>query len=72
MTGVQTCALPIFNKFYDLATMQEKIPESIQSHYELLEHHASECVGCKGCESRCPFEVKIADRMVKAAELFGI
>ncbi len=64
--------IAMVNKFYDLATMQEKIPESIQSHYELLEHHASECVGCKGCESRCPFEVKIADRMVKAAELFGI
>ncbi len=31
----------------------------------------SECVGCKACETRCPFSVPIAGRMKKAAELFG-
>ena len=64
--------IAMVNKFYDLATMQSEVPESIKAHYELLEHHASECVGCKGCESRCPFGVSVADRMVRAAELFGI
>ena len=29
------------------------------------------CIGCHGCESRCPFGVKVADRMIKTAELFG-
>ena len=38
---------------------------------ELLPHHASECIGCHACESRCPFGVKIADRMQKTASLFG-
>ncbi len=37
---------------------------------QALDHHADECVGCKGCESRCPFGVKIAERMVKTANLF--
>ena len=64
--------IAMVNKFYDLAVMQERVPESLHSHYNLLEHHASECVGCKSCENRCPFNVKIADRMLKAAELFGI
>lgn len=64
--------IAMVNKFYDLAVMQAEVPESIRSHYELLEHHASECVGCKGCESRCPFGVEIAERMGQAAELFGM
>lgn len=64
--------IAMVNKFYDLATIQESVPESVKAHYEALSHHASECVGCRGCESRCPFGVKIADRMVKTAELFGI
>ena len=41
------------------------------SHYDLLAHHASECIGCKACEARCPFGVAIADQMKKACELFG-
>lgn len=59
------------NKFYDLATMQPEVPASVQSHYELLAHKASECIGCQACESRCPFGVPIAERMRKAAALFG-
>lgn len=62
--------IAMVNKFYDLAAMQPEVPESVRSHYELLEHHADECIGCKGCESRCPFGVKIADRMKKAIALF--
>lgn len=29
------------------------------------------CIDCHACEIRCPFGVKIAERMKKAAELFG-
>ena len=64
--------IAMVNKFYDLATAQKSIPESIAQHYKALEHTASECVACKGCESRCPFGVKVADRMKQAAELFGV
>ena len=63
--------IALINKFYDLATMQEEVPASVQSHYELLEHKASECIGCQSCEERCPFGVPIAERMEKTAELFG-
>ena len=34
-----------------------------------LEVTAKDCIGCQSCESRCPFGVKIADRMAKAAAL---
>ena len=64
--------IPMVNKFYDLAAQQENVPASVSEHYKALQHTASECIGCRGCESRCPFEVPVADRMIKAAELFGV
>ena len=63
--------IAMVNKFYDLASIQESVPESVLEHYKALGHTASECIGCQGCESRCPFGVKVAERMVKTAELFG-
>ena len=63
--------IAMVNKFYDLAITQPTIPESVKAHYEALGITASSCVGCQSCESRCPFGVKVAERMAKAAELFG-
>ena len=63
--------IAMINKYYDLATMQPEIPATVNSHYQLLEHKASECIGCHACEARCPFGVPIAERMEKTAELFG-
>ena len=63
--------IAMVNKFYDLAVQHGKAPESIQAHYEALGATASSCIGCQSCESRCPFEVKIAERMGRTAELFG-
>lgn len=68
---VSNLDIAMINKFYDLATMQPKVPATVQSHYELLEHKASECIGCHACEPRCPFGVSIAERMEKTARLFG-
>ena len=62
--------IAMVNKLYDLATMQEFVPESVRAHYEGLEAHAIDCIGCKACEARCPFGVKIAERMVKCSEVF--
>ncbi len=59
------------NKFFDLAMSQPQVPESVRSHYLALPHTASECIGCRGCEARCPFHVEIAERMLRTAELFG-
>ena len=63
--------IAMVNKFYDLAVQQPAVPDSLRAHYLALEHTASACIGCQGCESRCPFEVKIAERMEKTAALFG-
>ena len=59
------------NKFYDLAAMQDEVPSSVKDHYAALTHHASDCIACHDCETRCPFGVKIADGMEKTVELFG-
>ena len=63
--------IAMVNKFYDLATQQPKVPESVRQHYESLKVTASQCIGCQSCESRCPFGVPIAQRMEQAAALFG-
>ena len=63
--------IAMVNKYYDLALMQPEVPATVKAHYEALEHHADECTGCRGCEGRCPFGVKIAERMAKTAALFG-
>lgn len=59
------------NKFYNLAAAQDEIPETVREHYRVLPHHASECVACGACQTRCPFEVKIVEAMHKAAARFG-
>ena len=63
--------IALVNKLYDLAVMQPEVPSSVKDHYHQLASHAGTCVACGSCETRCPFEVKIADRMKKTAELFG-
>ena len=35
-----------------------------------IERHLSECLECHACETRCPFNVSISERMKKAKELF--
>lgn len=34
--------------------------------------HASDCVGCKACEEKCPQHLPIASAMKEAAEAFGL
>lgn len=59
------------NKYYDLAVMQDAVPDSLREHYRALDVTAADCTACRACEERCPFGVKIADKMERAAELFG-
>ena len=63
--------IAMVNKLYDLALMQPQLPATLRAHYAQLSANAADCVGCKGCEARCPFGVPVASRMVKAAELFA-
>ncbi len=62
--------IAMVNKYYDLAVMQPEIPDTVKAHYYALKSGADACIGCRSCESRCPFGVKIAGRMKKTAELF--
>ena len=63
--------IAMVNKYYDLAVMHDTPPASVRAHYEGLAIRADACIGCQACEERCPFGVKIAERMTLAAELFG-
>ncbi len=63
--------IAMVNKFYDLAAMQEETPSAVKAHYLSLERTAGQCIGCGGCEERCPFGVKITRRMALATQLFG-
>ena len=63
--------IAMVNKLYDLASMQEEVPSSVKAHYEALGTTASACVGCGGCEERCPFGVPVVERMQLASDLFG-
>ena len=63
--------IAMVNQYYDLAVQQSEVPESVKEHYRALGVTAADCVGCQSCESRCPFNVKVAERMERAAALFG-
>lgn len=59
------------NKFLNLTVAQNGVPETVREHYAALSYHASDCVKCGVCETRCPFGVNIRDNMKKAAQVFG-
>ena len=60
------------NKYLDLALMQENVHETLIDHYNLLPHHAGECIQCGACIKNCPFGVNIIDKMKQAENLFGL
>ena len=60
------------NKFFDLATSYDEAPDSLREHYRALGATAEECIACRACEGRCPFGVRVAERMAAAAELFEV
>jgi len=63
--------IALVNKYLDLALIQEEVPETLKNHYELLEHHADECIACGVCMKNCPFGVDIINKMNQAVKLFG-
>lgn len=66
--GIDVAAV---NKFYNLIVAQGEVPETVREHYQALNFHASDCIGCGLCETRCPFGVGIVEAMHRAAERFG-
>lgn len=63
--------IAMVNKLLDLAKMQEETPASLREHYRNLSANAADCIGCAGCESRCPFHVNVVERMREATEVFA-
>lgn len=63
--------IAMVNKLFDLAKYHDKVPQSVQEHYNNLKYNATECIACGECELRCPFEVPIVDVMLDAQDLFG-
>lgn len=59
------------NKYLNLTLAKGDIPETVENHYKLLEHHAGECIECGKCEKNCPFQVEIIEKMKKAKDIFG-
>ena len=58
-------------KFLNLARAQGSVPETVREHYEVLSHHAGECIRCGACETRCPFHVPVMENMKLAKEVCG-
>jgi predicted aldo/keto reductase-like oxidoreductase len=62
--------IAMVNKLLDLATAQPFVPDTVRAHYADLSAHASDCLRCGRCETRCPFHVRVTERMKQAAEIF--
>ncbi len=59
-------------KYMEIAALDPThVPPGVKQHYGALPHKASECVECRSCESRCPFNVSVIENMKRAVEIFG-
>lgn len=59
------------NKYLDLVELDGTPAGSVGAHYTVLGNTASACIGCGACEERCPFDVKVTERMARAVAVFG-
>lgn len=46
--------------------------ENLKQEYQKMQVKASECIECKKCEERCPYNLPISEKMKKAKEIFEI
>jgi uncharacterized protein len=58
------------NKYLDLVSNTGGIPDTVRDHYHAMKHTAADCIECGSCESVCPFQVPVIERMKKAAAIF--
>ena len=63
--------IAMINKLISLCVPRNFVPETVREHYDMLSIKASACIGCRVCETRCPFEVDIVSKMREAIGLFG-
>ena len=64
--GIQ---IGLVNKYYDLALRGDAMAEE---QYRELAKHASDCIQCGHCNSRCPFHVDQMARMKEINRHFGL
>lgn len=57
------------NKYLDFVTAGG-VSDTVQAHYDSLDHKASECIACGACERSCPFQVSVIRRMKDAVSYF--
>lgn len=77
-TGCQYC-LPCPQKleihkilaYYNDWNVYEQNPSTKMEYSTWLVKHASNCIGCKECEEKCPQSLPIAEAMKKVEEAFG-
>lgn len=67
--GIDVAAV---TKFLHLAQARNAVPETVREHYKALDAHASDCILCGGCQSRCPFAVPVIKNMQTAKSVFGL
>ena len=63
--------IAMVNKLYVLGIQHSETPATVREHYEALAVHASDCIHCGLCETRCPFHVRVAEHMKTVARYFG-
>lgn len=61
--------IAMVNKYLDLFELGGAT-ETVHAHYHDLVKSAKDCIECGQCENRCPFAVKIIERMKRAIEVF--
>ena len=59
------------NKYIDLVELDQAPAASVKGHYLALSATAGECLSCGDCEARCPFGVRVRERMALAEVIFG-
>jgi len=59
------------NKYLDLVELDKRPADSVKQHYLALDNTAEDCLKCGACEKRCPFSIKVTERMQRAVETFG-
>ena len=59
-------------RLLDIASLDaSSMPDSVKEQYDALDNTASACIECGACEERCPYDVPVIERMLRAVELFG-